>query len=290
MSRRAWLAGLILFIACLAGPALAQPPLWVAHGRHATIYLFGSVHILPRDVDWAPATLTAAIAQADEIWFELPIDEATDLEAARMVAQRGMAPPGEDLFSHLDQAQATRLTTTCQALAVSCASLARMRPWLADLTLSLAMDAKAGAVSGQGVEQKLQALAPPTAKRMAFETAALQIAILADTPLPDQLASLDETVTDYQDDPGAYQRMIDEWLAGDLTGLQKDALAPLAEAAPAFYRRLITDRNARWARILARRLEARGVVVVVVGAGHLIGPDGVPALLRARGFKVDGPG
>ena len=290
MSRRARLISLILVLAFGAGPALAQPPLWVAHGRHATLYLFGSVHILPRNVDWAPAALTSAIAKADEIWFELPIDEATDLEAARLVAQRGIAPAGDDLFSHLTQAQATRLTATCQALAVSCASLARMRPWLADLTLSLAMDAKAGAVSDQGVEQKLQALAPPTTRRMAFETAALQIALLADTPLDDQLASLDESLTDYQDDPDSYRRMIDEWMAGDLAGLQKDALSPLANAAPGFYRRLITDRNQRWAGLLAKRLEGRGVGVVVVGAGHLIGPGGVPALLRARGFRVDGPG
>jgi uncharacterized protein YbaP (TraB family) len=283
------LISLILILAFAAGPALAQPPLWVAHGRHATLYLFGSVHILPRDVDWAPAALTSAIAKADEIWFELPIDEATDLEAARLVAQRGIAPAGDDLFSHLSEAQATRLTATCQALAVSCASLARMRPWLADLTLSLAMDAKAGAVSDQGVEQKLQALAPPSARRMAFETAGLQIGLLADTPLGDQLASLNESLTDYQDDPDSYRRMIDEWMTGDLAGLRRDALTPLADAAPGFYRRLITERNQRWAGILAKRLEGRGVGVVVVGAGHLIGPAGVPALLRARGFRVEGP-
>ena len=73
-------------------------------------------------------------------------------------------------------------------------------------------------------------------------------------------------------------------------GRGRDALDPLAAAAPASYRRLIIDRNARWARVLAHiARESTGVTVVVVGAGHLVGPAGVPSLLRARGLRVEGP-
>jgi uncharacterized protein len=64
----------------------------------------------------------------------------------------------------------------------------------------------------------------------------------------------------------------------------------MAAVAPASYRRLIIERNARWARLLARVARNQpGVTVVVVGAGHLVGPAGVPSLLRARGFRVEGP-
>ena len=64
---------------------------------------------------------------------------------------------------------------------------------------------------------------------------------------------------------------------------------PLWKASPTLYKRLITERNARWADQLRRRLKGRGVVIVIVGMGHLIGPQGVPARLRAMGVAVDGP-
>ena len=269
-----------------AGPALAQPALWVVHGRHTTLYLFGSVHILPRDIDWEPAALTQAIGHAGELWFELPLGDKTDAEAARMVASRGILPAGEDLFSHLNPDQAGRVKSASRALGVSEAALSRMRPWLADLTLSIAIDAKAGAVSSQGVEQKLQASAPPSIRRMAFETASEQIAVLADTTPAEQIASLDETVGEFQTDPQGFRRIVDDWAAGDLAGLEKEALTPMAAAAPGFYQRLITDRNARWARVLGERLKGRGIVVVVVGAGHLIGYR--PASRRCSGPRGSG--
>jgi uncharacterized protein YbaP (TraB family) len=66
-------------------------------------------------------------------------------------------------------------------------------------------------------------------------------------------------------------------------------MAPMMKQAPGVYKSLVVDRNHRWAETIAERLQGSGEAVVIVGAGHLVGPDGVPALLRARGFKVEGP-
>jgi len=71
--------------------------------------------------------------------------------------------------------------------------------------------------------------------------------------------------------------------------LDRDALEPLRKASPQLFRRIVTDRNARWTTVLDQRLKGRGRTVVVVGMGHLIGPDGVPARLRALGYRVQGP-
>jgi hypothetical protein len=164
-----------------------------------------------------------------------------------------------------------------------------MRPWLAEVTVSVAADMRAGALASQGVEQQVAAEAPATAHRRAFETVSQQIGFLADPSAAEQVRSLDETVEEIADDPGIYDRVLKEWLAGDLTALSHDALDPVAKTSPSMYRRLITERNQRWAKILGQALTGEGKIVVVVGAGHLIGPGGVPALLRQQGFTVEGP-
>jgi len=63
----------------------------------------------------------------------------------------------------------------------------------------------------------------------------------------------------------------------------------LKAASPVVYDRLITQRNRRWMRVIERRLDGAGKTVVVVGVGHLVGEAGLPAMLRARGYQVEGP-
>lgn len=289
MNLRTLVTSLVGYFVLIAGQALAQPPLWIAHGRHSTVYLFGSVHLLPTGVDWAPSRLTAALPEAQEIWFELPIDETTDSAATRLVSARGYLPVGDRLANHLTAEQEVRLKRVSVSLGFEPEIIERMRPWLAEVSLSLAVDERNGAAANRGVEQQLQGMAPTTARRRAFETPSEQINFLAGADLADQVASLDATLREIEDDPQAFARVISEWMGGDLRGLDNDALKPLLKASPVLYRRLILTRNARWSETLERRLRGHGVAIVVVGVAHLIGPQGVPARLRAAGFAVDGP-
>lgn len=272
------------------GPVLAQPAVWTVRGPHATVVLFGSVHLLPPGLDWRPPSLTQALTSAKEIWFELPIDGATAAAAQKLVTDKGLLAKG-DLFARLSPADAERLRAACARVAVPPTLIAAMRPWLAEVTLSLAQDAQAGGAADEGVDQQLSDHVAASVPRRAFETPRQQIDFLAAAPMAEQLTSLDETIDEITDDPDLFQRVVNSWLKGDVAALRRDALEPLIKSSPAMYRRLITDRNRRWAAVLARRLKTGdGVIVVVVGTAHLIGPQGVPALLRQRGFDVDGPG
>ncbi len=284
-------AGLLAILALLmAAPAArALPPVWTVTSAKARVVLFGSVHLLPQGLDWMPPELTAALAKSDEIWFELPIDGNTDAAAVALSKSHGFLPKGDSLFNHLTTAQAERVRAACQVLGLPPEALAPTRPWLADVTHSLVQDVRSGGRASQGVEQVIEAAAPSSVPRKAFETPAQQIQVLAGARLSDQIISLEETASEIVDDPHFFPRLVGEWSSGDLAGVARDALGPLSKGSPALYARLITARNQRWAGILSQRLKHKGTVVVVVGAGHLIGPKGVPALLRARGFKVSGP-
>ncbi len=280
---------LAVLLLSLAAPARAEPPVWVIRDADSTMVLFGSVHLLPAGLDWTPAALDEALAKADDIWFELPIDPASTADSARLAIQHGMAARGETLSPRLSPQGRERLARLCADLGLRPAVIEGMRPWLAEMTLVLTRLARDGVNGSSGVEHRLSAAAPPGAERRAFETAAEQIGFFADAPEADQIASLEDSMRVMEEEPDAFDRLVEAWVSGDMAALEERGLGPLRRASPGLYDRLITQRNARWADVLAERLEGSGETVVVVGAGHLIGADGLPAMLRARGIDVEGP-
>jgi hypothetical protein len=273
----------------VAGSAWAAPPLWVVHGPHCTLYLFGSVHILPPDINWEPSRLKRAVAHAKEVWFEIPLDNASMAAASEAAEVEGMQPPGQTLTAELNPADQARLVELSQAYAVPMEELNRLKPWLAEIRLSVASYRDLGASRELGVEHQILQTAPPTARQRAFETPEQQIGYLASSSVPDQIASLEETFGELEAGPAGFQRLIHAWMTGDIKGLRAEALDPLAKASPAIYQTMVVQRNEHWLQIVLARLQSPGNAVMVVGAGHLIGPDGLPALLRANGVKVDGP-
>jgi uncharacterized protein YbaP (TraB family) len=279
----------LLALATLASPAQAAPPMWVVKDANSEMVLFGSVHVLPPGLAWEPAALKAAIARADDLWFELPVTPQTEAETARLAAALGVLPPDKSLFALLPPADAARLRKLAQQFDVDVATLDRLEPWLAEVALAGGAYRKAGADTDHGVEQALSAEADPRVSRQALETPAGQLALFDSAPLADQIASLHETLGELEADPDSYMKLVDAWTAGDVGALDREALTPLRDASPELFRRLVTDRNAAWVKALDRRLKGKGRTVVVVGVGHLVGQGGLPARLRALGYSVTGP-
>jgi hypothetical protein len=256
--------------------------------------MFGSVHILPHDMDWEPDALKQALAQADELWFEVPIDDASMQDVQSVALSKGVLPQGRDLADMLSEKGKARLRRAETELRLPRAGLEHLRPWLAELTIGEADYARDGATADNGVERQL-ASAAPQASRHAFETAVQQINMFSGQPEKVQVASLEDTLRDLEDDPEQWRRLIGAWQKGDMKALEKEGLDELRRDSPQMFKALLTDRNAAWLATLSERLrvptaDGRPVrIVVVVGVGHLVGPGGVPALLRAKGFHVDGP-
>jgi hypothetical protein len=285
------LARLLLALALCALPTLAsaQPPVWIVKDADSTIVLFGSVHILPPGLDWRPPALNQAIGAADDLWFEVPFDEAAQLEAQRAALAGGMMPEGQRMSDLLSRRGRQRLAVTAEALGLSVEQLDRLRPWFAELTLTAAIYEKAGGEGADGVERQLSASAPASAKRRAFETPEQQIGFFANAPMKEQVASLEQTLKDAADAPGEYHALVRAWMRADTKALDHEAVQPLRKASPALYATLVAERNARWTQEIIQRLHGSGRTVIVVGVGHLVGKDSVPNRLRALGVDVEGP-
>lgn len=271
-----------------AAPATAEPAMWTVRDADSTIVLLGSVHLLPGDLDWRPKALDQALARADDLWFETPTDGSGDLEIRGVMLQQGMMPAEQGLLALLTPEGRRRAETIGTRLGYPPATLDRFRPWLADLSLSVAALRQQGLTTDAGVERAL-ADAAPTARRRYLETPGEQIAFFAGADPADQLRSLEETLRQLDEEPEMFDRLLRAWLAGDQQTIEALGVTPLRRASPAMYERVLAGRNRRWADAIAERLAGSGETVIVVGAGHLAGPDSVQALLRARGVAVEGP-
>ena len=279
----------LLATPALTAPALAAPPVWTVRDADSEIVLFGSMHVLPKDLDWKPPALDAALARADDLWFEVPMDLAADRRMQDLVGAYGLLPAGQTLTSRLKPRAAARLRKLADRLDVPMSEIERLRPWMAEVRLSTAAFAQDKGMADDGVERRLQAAAPPNVTRKAFETPDQQMALFAGATEADQIKTLNATVKQLEKDPGAYRRLVAAWSKGDQKALERAVIDGMRKSSPALYRRFIVERNARWMDALQARLAGSGRTVVVVGAGHLLGPDGLPARLRALGYDVEGP-
>jgi uncharacterized protein len=283
------LAALVAAASFAGTAAVAAPPVWVVKDKDSEIVLFGSIHVLPANLDWEPPALDRALKAADDIWFELPIDPQSEADTALLAQQMGVMPPDGSLFKLLPAADAALMSQVAATYEVSPVLLDRLKPWLAEIALADGAYRKVGADATTGVEKTISAIATPNAKRQAFETPAEQITMLSAGSSDEQVASLRETLHEMADKPDEYAVLVKAWMDSDIATLDAEALEPLRKASPELFKRLVSDRNARWTEVLDARMKGHGKTVVVVGVGHLIGPDGVPARLRALGYSVTGP-
>lgn len=290
MSRLFSLLGVLILLATGAPqPVRAEPALWIVRDADSEMVLFGSMHLLPPGLPWRPKALDDALAQADDLWFELPVDPATEQEAARLALRLGVLPPGPGLYEQLPEQSRLRLGRLAAKYGLPPNVLDQIKPWFAEIMLVTTMLGAEGAAAAHGVEQQVSATAPAGVRRRALETAEDQLLAFDHVPMDEQLNSLAFNMWIIEEDRTAFDRLVAAWMAGDLATLEAEAVAPLEAVAPSLYQRLIVARNADWLAQLQDRLEGSGRTVVVVGAGHLVGEVGLPERLRALGYEVEGP-
>jgi uncharacterized protein YbaP (TraB family) len=287
--RRLRIAAAVLALALLAGPALALPPVWVVRDHDSTLVMFGSVHLLPPGTEWRPAALRDALTHADQVWFEAPMDQAGLSAATQAALAHAFLPEGQSLQALLSPGGRLRLQATAKSFGVPVAQLDKLQPWYAELMIQSELFQQIGIKGSDGVEQQLWAGLSPDARRVTLETPEEQIDFFAEAPIKEQVASLEQTLKDVPNARRDYDQLLKAWLGGDIRTLDRKVVEPLKKSSPTLYDRVVTQRNARWVKAIDARLKGKGETVIVVGMGHLIGPDGLPARLRAQGFQVDGP-
>ncbi len=278
----------VLLAAC--APRSSGPALWRLSDADSEIWLLGTVHVLPRGVQWRTARIDAAFNAAEVVWFEARTDEAAAAEIGELVGRLGANPPGVTLSSLLTAEEQARFARVAKSVGVEPASLEPARPWIAALQLSLALLTRQGADPDSGVETALEADAARRGKKTAyFESAALQMHIFADLPPGAEKRFLLATLRQIEEEADTTDEMDRLWANGRVDELGRLLQRQIDEAGPEVADALIHRRNAAWTAEIDRMMAGKGRVFIAVGTAHLTGPGGVPALLRAKGYDVEGP-
>jgi uncharacterized protein YbaP (TraB family) len=270
-------------------PMSAHPALWIVRGRKGTAYLFGSIHVLPQQVDWRTKEINAAIARADVFVFELPVNEDPQPHIQDYVQTRGTLPPGQHLRDMLSPKAREAFDHEIARLPVPAASFDRMRPWLADVTIDV-LDMQIQHYSPQaGIEEQLKKEVAARAKPViGLETVDQQLALLVPDDPKIELQNFESDLEHAKEDNDKIGPLLDAWMQGDTRALARLTAADMKDY-PQLRKVLIEDRNSAWVKKIAALLDDNKTYFIAVGAAHLVGPRGVPALLRKQGLKVDGP-
>ncbi len=279
-----FILGLLALLVAL--PAAAAPALYVIRDADTEVTLFGSVHALPKGETWASPRVLDRFDAADTLVLEVVMPE-DPLTLAPVVQRLGFRPGGKTLAQRLAPEYAGKLGPAAAGAGVPLAALDQMATWLAAVTLSEATFSAMGLTPADGVEPALTARAKAAKKpAIGLETPEQQLGFLAGLPEADQVKMLEATLDDAAAAKQETEKLIAAWRAGDVEAIARD-FARETKASPVLQATLLTNRNRRWADWIAGTMKRPGKLFIAVGAGHLGGPEGLVAMLKARGLAVE---
>jgi uncharacterized protein YbaP (TraB family) len=269
-----------------AKPRDADPALWVMRDADTTVYLFGTVHFLPKDLAWFDEAVADAFAASDELRMELlPVDDPASL--GPLILKLAVDPKGRTMAQRMSPEDHAAYVKAMKDLGLPAAQLEPLEPWFIGVQAVSLMYVKAGYDPKSGAEEVLTQAARKAGKTItAFETPEQQFAMLDSTPEAEQLIGVRDLANGQDEALKMFSTLLGHWARGEAeeTGrLMNEEMKETPETA----RILLTDRNARWAADLKARMDRPGVVFVAVGAGHLTGKDSVQDLLARDGLKVE---
>ncbi|GGY36519.1 TraB/GumN family protein [Parvularcula lutaonensis] len=267
----------------------AGAPFWVVSDEDSKMVLFPTIHVLPEDLEWKSEAYEAALAEADEVWFEiLPTEMNDQAQMQQLALQYGMSPD-KPLSERLSPELYAELEAAATEVGLPMQALEPMRPWFAAVNLSVMDLMGDGFTPGAGVETVVAAETPDEKER-GLETVAQQLGFFGSLPEDVEIMFLEATLEQMESGQKELKEFAEDWASGDVSGLEEFVIGGIRDVSEELYQVLLVKRNQDWVEQLAEELEGSGNDFVAVGAGHLVGADGVPQLLAARGYKVEGPG
>lgn len=276
--------------ACAAAPATepkaAGPAMWKVADEDTTVYLFGTIHLLPKGTEWRSPAFDQVAANADTLVVETVIDESNPAAAIgelfKLAVSEGLPPISE----RVPPAKRPDLDKAIAKSGLPPQVFDKLETWAAGFILLGIQFKELGLDPGSGVESALRKQFQAGGKKIGeLETNAEQLGYFDKLSEESQRKFLEAVL----DDPGSmkdqFGGMLEAWRRGDVKSIAASFNKDLGEA-PELMDALLSRRNSNWAKWVKGRLDQPGTVLVAVGAGHLAGDQSVLTELEQQGVKV----
>jgi uncharacterized protein YbaP (TraB family) len=277
----------LLLLAGLPLAAAGHPvTMWQVEGETNRVYLLGSVHLLRERDHPLPEAIDAAYADAESLIMELDMDDLDAAVVQTFTNRLGIIQDERTLRDLMGEARYAEAAAAAEALDIPIEMLSKAEPWYAAITVEQLVLMRIGFNPLYGVELYMTRLAQRDGKPIeGLETIEEQLGFL-DSLSPDaQNDLLIQTLEEGGEISVLMDDMIRAWRTGDTEYLEDTILAEMARY-PEVYDAIVVQRNRRWADAIAGLLDDDDDYLVIVGALHLIGEDGLPAMLEERGITT----
>ena len=267
-----------------AQTATARPALWRVADADTTVYLFGTIHMLPPNYAWRSAAFEKALRKSDGLVVETKIDESNlrEFQAifTRLATRAGLPPI-------LDRVAPDKRAALGAAIAKSGRSVAdygQLETWAAALILVNAQLKTLGIGGADGVEATLRSAfaGKPIGE---LESNTEQLGFFDQLSESSQRVLLEGSIDQPEAMRSQFDEMLKAWTKGDTQAIARSFNAEMRDS-PELRDALLGRRNANWARWVEQRMTQPGSVMVAVGAGHLAGDGSVQDMLQRRGYRV----
>jgi uncharacterized protein YbaP (TraB family) len=277
-------------------PAAAQekqaaPPrglhcLWKVEGKTNSVYLMGSVHALKAENYPLPAPLESAFTNSQVVAFETDISAMEDPKLALKMLAKSRLPEGKTLQTEFAPDVYRDFTNHLKGGLMSAEMMGSLTPAFAALTLTVLEIQKLGLDPENGLDKHFFPLARKAEKEIVpLETVDFQIGLLTDFTKDEANSLMKSTLKELSNMGKELNDLLKAWEVGDSTKLEKLLNESMADE-PVIFKRLLTDRNKTWLPKIEEFIRGGKNTAVIVGAGHLVGNEGVVELLKKKGYKL----
>lgn len=261
--------------------------IWRVSRGQSVVYLVGSVHLLSKDYYPLSPALDKAFKDTDLLVEELHLGKMAEVESQMMILMRGMLPSGQTLDQVVSPTTFGLVSQRVKALGLPIEPLTRFKPWALALTLLGLEWQAAGFDADLGLDKHFYDQAVAAGKEVqGLETIEFQISRFDELTMAEQDRMLASTLRELETEKAAVTTLADAWKAGDAPTVERIVLQELRKE-PAMYQRLLVERNRNWLPKIEALFGRKGRTFVVVGAAHLVGSDGLLAMLKAKGYGIE---
>lgn len=263
------------------------PAIWRIRSGGSTVYLFGSIHILPNGYPWMNRRIADAMDASDRFVFEVPLGKETTAQDRTFVLKYGVLPQRQSIRGLLTQGEFDVYATVMQAAGLNARDYERYRPWLAALVLGLAYLHPDDLTSLTGADNEVMTFAREHGRPSQYlETPLQQLELLTSGSEESQIAELRHLIGRLPSSRDFESELLEAWSSGDIDRLTAD-LNGIFRVSPEAQDLLVSRRNRMWLSTINPLLQHPGTTMVTVGAAHIGGSGGLIALICGEGRRVE---